>query len=196
VEKTLRHQRWLDALKRAREGSDNTATRAIATAYHECFSETDCPLVDKLGEAPATLKAPMYLSTADRSRPLLGARGNSKILELSNVPKTSFRLKFFLPLHCCLSLLQTGECKVIILTAEVYQSNVVVNIAEFCSHALDSLEDVILEAIRQGFDTFGMTEHMPRDNPVDLYPEEVHWAMFEHSLMKEAPHARRPGRNF
>jgi histidinol-phosphatase (PHP family) len=35
------------------------------------------------------------------------------------------------------------------------------------------LEDVIEEAIRQNFDTFALTEHMPRDNPEDLYPEEV-----------------------
>jgi len=44
---------------------------------------------------------------------------------------------------------------------------------DFCSHAVDALEDVILEAIRQKFDTFALTEHMPRDQPSDLYPEEV-----------------------
>jgi len=44
---------------------------------------------------------------------------------------------------------------------------------EFCTHAVDSLEDVILEAIRQKFDTFALTEHMPRDQSSDLYPEEV-----------------------
>jgi len=46
-------------------------------------------------------------------------------------------------------------------------------ITEFCAHAVDSLEDVILEAIRQKFDTFALTEHMPRDQSGDLYPDEV-----------------------
>jgi histidinol-phosphatase (PHP family) len=35
------------------------------------------------------------------------------------------------------------------------------------------LEDVILEAIRQKFESFALTEHMPRDYVEDLYPEEV-----------------------
>jgi len=48
---------------------------------------------------------------------------------------------------------------------------------EFCTHAVDSLEDVILEAIRQKFNTFALTEHMPRDQPSDLYPEEVYNAL-------------------
>jgi histidinol-phosphatase (PHP family) len=52
----------------------------------------------------------------------------------------------------------------------VYRSNLM---TEFCKHAVDSLEDVILEAIRQQFDTFALTEHMPRDKSSDLYPEEV-----------------------
>ena len=47
------------------------------------------------------------------------------------------------------------------------------DLVEFCTHAVDTLEDVILEAIRKGFDTFALTEHMPRDVPEDLYPEEV-----------------------
>lgn len=44
---------------------------------------------------------------------------------------------------------------------------------QFCKHATGMLEDVVLEAIRQGFDTFGLTEHVPRYRPQDLYPEEV-----------------------
>lgn len=44
---------------------------------------------------------------------------------------------------------------------------------QFCKHATGTLEDVVLEAIRQGFDTFGLTEHVPRYRPQDLYPEEV-----------------------
>jgi len=45
---------------------------------------------------------------------------------------------------------------------------------EFCHHAVDTLEDVILEAIRQKFETFCLTEHMPRDTVEALYPEEKH----------------------
>ncbi|KAI0640508.1 polymerase/histidinol phosphatase-like protein [Trametes meyenii] len=44
---------------------------------------------------------------------------------------------------------------------------------QFCRHAVGTLEDVVLEAIRQGFDTYGLTEHVPRYRTEDLYPEEV-----------------------
>ena len=44
---------------------------------------------------------------------------------------------------------------------------------QFCAHAKGSLEDVVLEAIRQGFTTYALTEHMPRYRAEDLYPEEV-----------------------
>lgn len=44
---------------------------------------------------------------------------------------------------------------------------------QFCAHAKGSLEDVVLEAIRQGFTTYALTEHMPRYRADDLYPEEV-----------------------
>ncbi|KAI0643956.1 histidinol phosphate phosphatase H [Trametes meyenii] len=43
---------------------------------------------------------------------------------------------------------------------------------QFCKHAAGTLEEVVLEAIRQGFDTFGLTEHVPRYRTEDLYPEE------------------------
>ncbi|KAI8980632.1 histidinol phosphate phosphatase H [Trametes punicea] len=43
---------------------------------------------------------------------------------------------------------------------------------QFCKHAAGSLEDVVLEAIRQGFETYGLTEHVPRYRVEDLYPEE------------------------
>ncbi|KAI0666525.1 polymerase/histidinol phosphatase-like protein [Trametes maxima] len=43
---------------------------------------------------------------------------------------------------------------------------------QFCKHAAGTLEEVVLEAIRQGFDTFGLTEHVPRYRAEDLYPEE------------------------
>ncbi|KAK4192427.1 Polymerase/histidinol phosphatase-like protein [Podospora australis] len=45
---------------------------------------------------------------------------------------------------------------------------------QFCpGHAKDSLEDVILHAISVGYKTIGLTEHMPRNSPADLYPEEL-----------------------
>jgi len=44
---------------------------------------------------------------------------------------------------------------------------------QFCKHGSGLLEDVVLEAIRQGFEMYGLTEHVPRYRPEDLYPEEV-----------------------
>lgn len=45
---------------------------------------------------------------------------------------------------------------------------------QFCpGHAKDQLEDVILHAIKIGYKTIGLTEHMPRTDIADLYPEEV-----------------------
>lgn len=44
---------------------------------------------------------------------------------------------------------------------------------QFCKHAKGLLEDVVREAIRQGFEVYGLTEHVPRYRPEDLYPEEV-----------------------
>ncbi|OCF32776.1 histidinol-phosphatase (PHP family) [Kwoniella heveanensis BCC8398] len=43
---------------------------------------------------------------------------------------------------------------------------------QFCRHAKDQLEDVIQEAIRQGFEVFGLSEHAPRYRMEDLFPEE------------------------
>ncbi|KDR74833.1 hypothetical protein GALMADRAFT_211758 [Galerina marginata CBS 339.88] len=43
---------------------------------------------------------------------------------------------------------------------------------QFCKHASGLLEDVVQEAIRQHFQIFGLTEHVPRYREVDLYPEE------------------------
>jgi histidinol-phosphatase (PHP family) len=43
---------------------------------------------------------------------------------------------------------------------------------QFCKHASGQLEDVVLEAIRQGFLLYGLTEHVPRYRAQDLYPEE------------------------
>lgn len=45
---------------------------------------------------------------------------------------------------------------------------------QFCpGHAKDQLEDIIKHAIELGYKTFGLTEHMPRYEQRDLYPEEV-----------------------
>lgn len=45
---------------------------------------------------------------------------------------------------------------------------------QFCpGHAVDQLEDIIQHAIALGFKTMGLSEHMPRYEERDLYPEEV-----------------------
>lgn len=44
---------------------------------------------------------------------------------------------------------------------------------QFCRHASGTLEEVVLEAIRQGFEVYGLSEHVPRYRLEDLYPEEV-----------------------
>lgn len=44
---------------------------------------------------------------------------------------------------------------------------------QFCKHASGLLEDVVLEAIRQDFKVYGLSEHVPRYRAKDLYPEEV-----------------------
>lgn len=42
---------------------------------------------------------------------------------------------------------------------------------QFCGHAANTLEEVILKAIRLGMTTLCLTEHIPRDE-IDFYPEE------------------------
>jgi HisJ family histidinol phosphate phosphatase len=54
---------------------------------------------------------------------------------------------------------------------------------QFCKHASGRLEDVVLEAIRQGFEVYGLTEHVPRYRMVDLYPEEVIRSFFRFFLI-------------
>ncbi|KAJ4294875.1 hypothetical protein N0V88_005114 [Collariella sp. IMI 366227] len=45
---------------------------------------------------------------------------------------------------------------------------------QFCpGHAKDQLEDIIQHAIKIGYKTIGLTEHMPRTDIADLYPEEL-----------------------
>ncbi|KAH9884664.1 polymerase/histidinol phosphatase-like protein [Cubamyces lactineus] len=43
---------------------------------------------------------------------------------------------------------------------------------QFCKHATGTLEDVVRAALQQGFETYGLTEHVPRYRTQDLYPEE------------------------
>jgi hypothetical protein len=44
---------------------------------------------------------------------------------------------------------------------------------QFCKHAVGTLEDVVVEAVRQGFRIYGLSEHVPRYRTADFYPEEV-----------------------
>ncbi|KAG5634452.1 hypothetical protein H0H81_001908 [Sphagnurus paluster] len=44
---------------------------------------------------------------------------------------------------------------------------------QFCKHAKGRLEEVVAEAIRQGFELYGLTEHVPRYRAEDFYPEEA-----------------------
>ena len=43
---------------------------------------------------------------------------------------------------------------------------------QFCGHAANTLEEVVLKAISMGMTAFCMTEHMPREE-IDFYPEEI-----------------------
>ncbi|KAK3841212.1 MAG: Polymerase/histidinol phosphatase-like protein [Linnemannia gamsii] len=45
---------------------------------------------------------------------------------------------------------------------------------QFCMHAKGTLEQVVQSAIERRFTTYGLSEHMPRYNPDQLYPEESH----------------------
>ncbi|KAI9069175.1 hypothetical protein FKP32DRAFT_1600067 [Trametes sanguinea] len=49
---------------------------------------------------------------------------------------------------------------------------------QFCRHAAGTLEDVVRAAIRRGFETYALTEHVPRSRVEDLYPEELSAAAF------------------
>ncbi len=44
---------------------------------------------------------------------------------------------------------------------------------QFCRHAENSLEDIVQCAIARGFTHYGLSEHSPRYEEVDLFPEEV-----------------------
>lgn len=60
---------------------------------------------------------------------------------------------------------------------------------EFCpGHAADQLEDIILHAISVGYETIGLSEHMPRYEERDLYPEEVSLHAIDTILQHIASH--------
>jgi histidinol-phosphatase (PHP family) len=43
----------------------------------------------------------------------------------------------------------------------------------YCDHAEGSLEEVVAEAARQGFEVYGLSEHAPRNEERWLYPREI-----------------------
>lgn len=43
---------------------------------------------------------------------------------------------------------------------------------DFCKHAHGTLEGMVSQAVALGFDTYGLSEHMPRFQDSNLYPEE------------------------
>ncbi|KAF9393226.1 histidinolphosphatase [Podila verticillata] len=45
---------------------------------------------------------------------------------------------------------------------------------QFCNHAKGTLEQVVQAAIDRRFTSLGLSEHMPRYKPDQLYPEEAH----------------------
>ncbi|KAK9447686.1 polymerase/histidinol phosphatase-like protein [Limtongia smithiae] len=64
---------------------------------------------------------------------------------------------------------------------------------DYILHAKDHLDDVVAQAIKMGFKTYCLTEHMPRNNLQDLYPEEsaLKVADLESNFAKFYAHARR-----
>ena len=44
---------------------------------------------------------------------------------------------------------------------------------QFCGHAQNTLREMVERAIEMKMRVFALTEHMPRDQEEDLYPEEV-----------------------
>lgn len=43
----------------------------------------------------------------------------------------------------------------------------------YCAHAKGTLESVVKEAIKKQFKVYGLSEHQPRRNHLDLYPDEA-----------------------
>ena len=53
---------------------------------------------------------------------------------------------------------------------------------QFCNHAEDTLEDIILKYIELGFARVGITEHIPPVNDRFLYPDEIADNLNSHDL--------------
>ncbi|KAK9432503.1 polymerase/histidinol phosphatase-like protein [Lipomyces doorenjongii] len=64
---------------------------------------------------------------------------------------------------------------------------------DYILHANDHLDDIVKEAIARGFKSYCLTEHIPRNNLADLYPEEKHLQIsdLESNFDKFYHHARR-----
>ncbi|KAK9466360.1 polymerase/histidinol phosphatase-like protein [Lipomyces arxii] len=63
---------------------------------------------------------------------------------------------------------------------------------DYIQHANDHLDDVIESVIAKGFKSFCMTEHIPRNDRSDLYPEELEMSLddLESNFDKFYHHAR------
>ncbi len=59
---------------------------------------------------------------------------------------------------------------------------------QFCpGHAKNSLEEIVQRAISLRMHLLALTEHMPRDNDQDLYPEEVYPPLPSATLISPKP---------
>ncbi|KAF9337581.1 histidinolphosphatase [Podila minutissima] len=54
---------------------------------------------------------------------------------------------------------------------------------QFCNHAKGTLEQVVQAAIDRRFTSLGLSEHMPRYKPDQLYPEEAHLTIDDLQLL-------------
>lgn len=55
---------------------------------------------------------------------------------------------------------------------------------QYCSHAVDSLEEIIQQYIALGFTRVGITEHVPPAGDCFLYPDEKKLGLTAHDLVK------------
>ncbi|KAK0555146.1 hypothetical protein OC846_001827 [Tilletia horrida] len=66
---------------------------------------------------------------------------------------------------------------------------------QYCAHAKSTLDQVVARAASLGYTTFGLSEHVPRALPSELYPEELDLGLdrskLEHRFWSYLDHARR-----
>jgi len=55
---------------------------------------------------------------------------------------------------------------------------------QFCDHAENTLEEIIISYIKKGFKWVGITEHMPSINDKFLYPEEIKAGLNDRKVLK------------